>query len=258
MATKAKDTPSTQVATQQPAGIVFTEQAPDWVDTNQRRGSENVGIKDTMLPRLELVQAQSPIKDLPENEGKQIEGMLFNTLTNEVIGDAAYIVPVFYRMEWLVWKDVDSGGGFFGAFSDEMAANRRKQEVVAGGEQADLIEVIDTPVHYCMRIKPDGTTEQIVISMAKSKSKVSRKWNATIDLCGGDRFSRVYKFGSFKDENRQGKKFFNYNVQPIGFVPKNIFDEALRLYEVFKAGTQSVDFVAGTVAEGVSENHTPI
>ena len=87
MATKA--TPKTEVATAATsAAAMFSNETPEWVKNGQGRGSENVTTKDMILPRLEIVQAQSPIKD--ENSDA-VEGMLFNTVTQEVVGDTAFM-----------------------------------------------------------------------------------------------------------------------------------------------------------------------
>ncbi len=207
------------------------------------RGNEEVSSKDMVLPRLELVQASSPIKEQPGNEDVR-DGQLFNSVTGEVYGDFAYFVPVYYRMEHLIWKDSDSGGGFFGSFPSEDTArvhfNRLvKDDPSLGGKAEngrDMLEIVDTPVQFGLLIDPEGRQEQIVISMPKTKAKVSRKWNATIQLAGGDRFARVYKISSFTDENKKGKKFKNFVVQPSGFAPEAVYRNAEQLYEAFRSG----------------------
>lgn len=225
-------TKKTEVAVQQSQELAFSTEVPDYIKQGEARGSEEVRSSDMVLPRLEIVQALSPIKETNEDAK---EGYLFNSVTQEVIGDLAYFVPVYFRMEYLVWKDQDQGGGFFGSFNSESEANARRQELINGGEDPDYIEIVDTPVQYGLRITPDlSVCEQIVISMAKTKAKVSRKWNAMIQIAGGDRFSRVYKLTTFRDENKKGQKFFNYVVQPAGFTPKAAYEEAERLYNVLK------------------------
>jgi len=229
MATKAKEK-STEVAVQSAFSMTDT---PAYVDPNSRRGSEEVSTKDLVIPRLEIVQAQGAAKDagIPE-------GHLYNSATMEEIGDIAYFVPVYFRAEYLIWKDQNEGGGFFGAFNSLAEAERRKTEVIENGEDPEFIEIVDTPVHYGLLVSPDGKfrPQQIVISMAKSKAKVSRKWNAMIQIVGGDRFARVYKITTFVDQNKQNKKFHNFVVQPAGFVPEDIFREAEKTYEIFKGG----------------------
>jgi len=211
---------------------------PDYIKQGQGRGSEEVKSSDMVLPRLEIVQALSPIKEMNPDAR---EGMLFNSVTGELLGDSVFFVPVYFRMEYLIWKDQDQGGGFFGSFPTLEQAEERKATEVGNGENPEYIEIVDTPVHYGLIITPDGQKEQIVISMAKTKAKVSRKWNAIIQIAGGDRFSRVYKISAFTDENKKGQKFKNFVVQPAGFPPKAIYEECERVYQSFRSGEVVAD-----------------
>lgn len=232
MATKPKEvSKSTEVATT--AGFAMTE-VPAYIKQDSARGSEEVGTKDLVIPRLEIVQSQGAAKDAGIPEGN-----LYNSATMENLGDVVHFVPVYFRAEYLVWKDNDEGGGFFGAFNTLSEAEARRMEVVEGGENPDFIEVVDTPVHYGLLVSPDGEfkPQQIVISMAKSKAKISRKWNAMIQIVGGDRFARVYRISTFVDVNKQNKKFGNFVVVPAGYVPEDIYRLAEKTYEVFKGGS---------------------
>lgn len=241
MATKQK----TEVAVKDENA--FSMEMPAWMNQGAGRGSEEVKSSDMVLPRLEIVQALSPIK---ETNPDAREGMLFNSVTQEILGEMAYFVPVYYKMEYLVWRDQDKGGGFLGSFPTSGEANDRRMEAIQAGDDPDDIEVVDTPVQYGLRVTPDGHFEQIVISMAKTKAKVSRKWNAMIQIAGGDRFSRVYKIGTFRDENKKGQKFFNFTVQPAGFTPEKVYREAERLYEILK--TQDFRVAHETVVDAES------
>jgi hypothetical protein len=236
----------TEVATKdaRQGELMFAQELPSYMSQGTARGSEEVKASDIVLPRLEIVQALSPIKEVNDDAK---EGYLFNSVTQEVIGEAAYFVPVYYRMEYLVWKDQDQGGGFFGSFNSQKEAEDRKMQAVSEGENPEHIQIVDTPVQYGIRIDEDGNTEQIVISMAKTKSKVSRKWNAMIQIAGGDRFSRVYKLATFRDENKKGQKFYNFVVQPAGYTPERVYKEAEKMYDVLK--TQDFRVAHETVFE---------
>jgi hypothetical protein len=161
----------------------------------------------------------------------------------------------------VVWQDQDSGGGFHGSFPTLEQAEEKRNQVIqndpglAGttSKGGPIIDVVDTPVHYGLRITPEGEKEQIVISMAKTKSKVSRKWNAMIQIAGGDRFGRVYKLSTFTDENKKGQKFKNFVVQPAGFPPKEIYLEAERIYGSFRAGEVSVDHASAAPTKDTDE-----
>lgn len=245
MATAAKKTEVAKATANN--DLAFAQNAvPDYIKQDTNRGSEEVKSSDMVLPRLEIVQALSPIKELDPDVR---DGQLFNSVTQEIIGDVAYFVPIYFRLEYLVWQDQDSGGGFHGSFPTLEQAEEKRDQVIANdpnlagttSKGGPIIEVVDTPVHYGLRITPEGEKEQIVISMAKTKSKVSRKWNAMIQIAGGDRFSRVYKISTFTDENKKGQKFKNFVVQPAGFPPKEVYAEAERVYASFRSGEVVAD-----------------
>ncbi len=243
-------TKKTEVATAANTAVAaFDSEVPEYLRNQQGagRGSEEVAAKDMVLPRLEIVQSSSDAM----KEAGLAEGTMYNSATGEDLGDLVYFVPVYFRTEYIVWKDQNKGGGFFGSFGTPEEAKDRLNEKIGEGEDEDDLEVVDTPVHYGLLVHPDGSAKpsQIVISMAKSKAKVSRKWNAMIQIAGGDRFSRVYKISTFKDKNKQNKVFFNYIVQPAGYVPEAIFREAEKTYAVFK--TEGVRADHGSV---VGEN----
>lgn len=231
MATKGKN----EVTPVNTGALAKREELPEYLRTGSNRGSEEMSQSDMVLPRLEIVQASSPIKETNEDAR---EGMFFNSATSELLGDTVHVIPVYFRLEYLIWKDQDEGGGFFGSYGTLAEAERRKAEIVAEGEREEFIEIVDTPVHFCLLVDPNDETfcQQIVVSMAKSKAKVSRKWNSMVQLVGGDRFSRVYKLTTFTDENKQGKKFKNFVVQPAGFPPESLFRIAEKTYDVIKSG----------------------
>lgn len=254
-------------ATQQGGDLAFAQSAvPSYIKQDSNRGSEEVKSSDMVLPRLEIVQALSPIRDDSSGvyDENAREGMFFNSVTNELIGDTAYFVPVYFQMEYLVWQSQDYGGGFHGSFPTLEQAEEKRDSVVRDDPQLagttekgfPIVEVVDTPVHYGLRIDPEGLCEQIVISMARTKAKVSRKWNAMIQIAGGDRFGRVYKLTTFTDENKKGQKFKNFVVQPAGFPPENVYREAERVYGSFRAGEIKADH--GSAAGADSEEKAPM
>lgn len=249
MTTKSK--PSTTVANPIKSEVV-TNEVPDYIKKGSGRGSEEVSTNDMVLPRLEIVQALSPIKELNPDAR---EGMLFNSVTQTIYGDHVYFIPVYFRVEHLIWKAQSEGGGFFGSFPTNEQAQVRLNEEVANGESVDDLEIVDTPVHFGLLVDPDtNNVEQVVVSMAKTKAKVSRKFNALIQIVGGDRFARVYKISSYTDENKKGQKYKNFAVQPAGYPAKEAYHKAEALYEMFRLGTVKADHAAATGSDDTSSD----
>lgn len=206
------------------------------------RGSEGVGADDLVIPRLEIIQDLSPARkkqDPAYIEGAE-EGMMYNNVTRRLYSETVLLVPVFFRKEWLIWKDRNAGGGFRGAFPTEQAA----QHEIAHGDHDDAkdLEAIDTPQHFCLLVDPiKGTCEEIVVSMSRSKAKVSRTWNSLIRMNGGDSFSRLYRMGVVAAKNAKNQDFFNFDIKNGGFVNEVIYKKAEELYSAIKSGKADVD-----------------
>jgi hypothetical protein len=236
MATKNQ---TTAVQTTNPMMMV-SDAIPDFLKGQTgARGSENVGAADLVIPRLELVQDLSPCRKkadpsyIPGCE----EGMLYNNVTRQLYGTEILVVPVYFRKEWLIWKHRIEGGGFRGAFATQDAAEVALESL----EDGDKCEVTDTAQHFCLLINSDGRVEEIVISMNKSKMKVSRKLNSLIRMNEGDSFSRVYKIGTTSEKNSKNQDYFNLTVAPGGFPTQELYKKAESLYEAIKDGTVSID-----------------
>lgn len=221
---------------------MFSNDRPDWVGESAR-GSEGVTTNDLTLPRLSIIQDLSPQRkrDKAEYIEGATEGMIFNTATGELYSDGSVIViPSFFRAEYTVWKDRDQGGGFGGAFDTEQAA----QDYIEQQENPAAYDVVYTHQHFCVMVCKGHTKESpklqdVVISMSKSQLKPSRKWNTTIQQAGGDRFCRAYKLTAVADRSEKGE-FYNWSVQPLGFVPEDVFKRAEAVYEAVKSGARDV------------------
>lgn len=231
-----------QVAKQESSQVaMFSTDVPEHLrGKTSSRGSENVGTEDLVIPRLELVQALSPCRkktDPAYIEGCE-EGMLYNNVTRELYGAEVYVIPVYYKKEWLIWKDRKEGGGYRGAFNSEIEA---KQEM-AVMEDGDKCEAIDTAQHFCLLVDPaSGKAEEIVVSMSRTRMKTSRKWNSLIRLNEGDAFSRVYKLAAVSETNANNQDYYNMQVSNVGFASKELYERAEKLYGAIVAGVVKVN-----------------
>lgn len=230
-----------QVTKKEESTSLFLDDRPDHVGTT-RRGSEGVSAEDMSLPRLEMIQDLSPQrkKSEPQYIPGAEEGMAFNTASGELYGTEVTIIPVFFRKEYLLWRDRKAGGGFGGAFSSmEEAEDERDKK-----ESPDEWQINDTQQHFCLLMHPDCTpdnlhVEEVVLSLSRTKMKAGRKLNTLVQQAGCDRWGRAYKFSVVQDSNQEGT-FFNWQVKQLGFTPKFLADLAERVYEAVKAGTKDV------------------
>jgi len=246
-----------QVAVKEEQFEVVTNELPEWLrDKAVVRGAENVTTDDMIIPRIELVQALSPARkktDAAYIEGAE-EGMLYNNVTRELYGEGVSVVPVYYTKQFLVWKDRKSGGGgsngFRGAFASEALARDAITQLAEEG-----LEVSDTAQHFVL-VKCGDAWQEAVISMAKSKMKVSKRWNSLIRMTNTDSFSRAYKLSAVTETNARNESYFNFGITPLGFVPKDVYDRAEKLYETIRAGGVKVSADYDTeVHEGASSEY---
>jgi len=218
--------------------LAIIDERPDWVNEDSGRGSEDVTANDITLPRIDVLQALSPqIKRSNANyiEGAE-QGQIFNTISGQLYGSEIRFVPVVFKREYIVWQDRDLGGGFRGAFATEQEAEQERRNL----ENPDSHEVVETHVHFILILHNDGRIEEAVLSMSKSKRKISRKLNSLVQMFPGDRFARVYKLLAVEVDGQKGE-YWNFDVAPVGWAPKPIYDKGLATYEAVGGGLRTVD-----------------
>ena len=223
------------------------DKMPAFMDSESDRGQEGVGVDDLTIPRLQLIQDLSPQrkKNDPQYIGGAEEGMMFNSVTHELYGEDVVFIPCYYRKEWVIWKAQSEGGGFCGAFGTEREAKREYNEQDYGGKVTKkndpMYEINDTGQQFGLLVHDDGRTEEIVLSLSKTKRKVDRQLNTIVKMAGGDRFSRMYKVAATQDTNGAGQEFYNYSVSLLGFVSsEEMYRRAEKLYEAIASGQKDV------------------
>lgn len=237
-------------AKKEQAMVVGAADVPDFLRDKMQdnRGSEEVGASDLVIPRIELVQDLSKARKKADPafiEGAE-SGMLYNNVTRKLYGASVRVCPVYFRVEYLLWRDQKLGGGFGGAFPDKASA----QAALNAQEKPEEWEVVDTNQHFVIIVNEDGTMEDAAISMAKSKSKVSRNWNSLVKINGGPRFSRLYDIFGVTDKNKAGQDYYNLSIKNVGYVTQEIFSYAEKVYEMVSSGRATID---RTVDDDMSE-----
>lgn len=227
------------------------ENMPAYIKQGTGRGNENVGTSDLVIPRLEIAQALSPC--LKKDKAEFIEGAemgdIFNTVTRELhkAEDGVLVIPLFYKKEYLVWKDRKQGGGFRGSYPNIEEAQAR----IAGEQDAEHLTAAETGQQMVLVVRPDGTTDETmlaIVSMSRTKLKVSKNWNSLIRLNGGDRFSRVYRLITVDETNNNGDEYKNFSVMGAGFPEEEAYKFAEATYLGISGG--AIRYTMDTSQEG--------
>lgn len=208
------------------------------IDLNSNTGNEAVGSEDMQVPRLKLTQLIS--NEIKNGDPQYIEdckgGDYFHSATRELYGAKLYVVSVFYKMMYNVWKDRKlQGGGLVGSFETEAEAEvARNEACVAVRIPLDDIKEKDanfqlkpTGVHYLMLIDPlTGEATPVVFDMDGSKLKVSKRWNSAIKSLKGERFAHVWELSSFMESNDRNEDYYNTEFKDLGFINAELMNTA--------------------------------
>jgi hypothetical protein len=208
-----------------------------------QRGSEEVDASDLIIPRLEVAQGLSPQLDADKEE-VYVEGLkkgdLFNSVTHTIYPKPTLFVPVMYKKDYLIWKLRKFGGGFRGAFATRDDA----KNILAAMEDSVQCEIMDTPQQFGIVQRADGKWDEIVISMPRTKAKVSRRLNSAIKMSDiGDRWEQTHNVFSVTEKNARGD-YYNLAFTSAGFTTEAPYKMAEQMYKDLSTGRAkaSTDF----------------
>lgn len=225
-----------EVVVQQNGAMALQTEMPAWLKKGNA-GSEDVTIKDMVLPRVDVIQALSPQikKSDPAFIPGANQGDIFNTVTGHLYGSEVTFVPVLFRREFIVWKLRSAGSGFAGAFPSELEAETARRAL----PDPDNYEVSESHQHFAMVIDGDKA-DSVVFSMAKSRLKTSRQLNTLVQMAEVDRFAKAYKATAIEVSGPKGD-YWSMKVGPVGFVSEELYNKGKELYEMIKSGAADVD-----------------
>lgn len=234
--------------------VPLAKQMPGYISKEDKRGTENLGMADLVIPRLEIVQGLSPAvkRGDPGFIQGATAGDLNNSVSRQLYGQKVWLISVDYSIQYLVWRDrkmveahnaanprnkLPTDGGFFGAYP---TAEEAKERATAEGGEDQCIVVVDTPTHLALLLNGEtGGMEEVMVPMPRTKAKISRQWNTLIKMAGGPRFSRVYEVATALQKNAKGD-FYNFQIVPLAYAPEPAFKRAEALFEALAKGTKTV------------------
>ena len=212
-----------QVAEKKSAGLpsnIFEEDAA--------KGLGKIGQEDLALPFLKILGQLSP--EVNKRDGKYVEGaepgMIFNSVSGDLYDGVKGIdvIPCFYKLEYIEWKDRGDGPGapvaIYDSSSDIMSKTKADANYKDRLPNGNYIE--KTASHFVIIMGDNPSTA--LISMKSTQLKLSLihisepTRQAEISYAGlytPASFSHIYKLKTTQMSNDKGT-WFGWEVSKVG------------------------------------------
>ena len=214
------------------------------------KGLGAIGQEDLALPFLKILGQLSP--EVNKRDGKYVEGaepgMIYNSVSGELFDGVKGIdvIPCFYKLEYIEWKDRGEGLGapvaIYDSSSDIMSKTTPDANYKDRLPNGNYIE--KTASHFVIVTGDSPSTA--LISMKSTQLKISRKWNSMmsgIKMKGANgmftpaSFSHIYKLKTTQMSNDKGT-WFGWEVSKVGPVTdKGLYDQAKGFSESISKGS---------------------
>jgi len=214
------------------------------------KGLGTIGQEDLALPFLKILGQLSP--EVNKRDGKYVEGaepgMIFNSVSGDLYDGVKGIdvIPCFYKLEYIEWKDRGEGPGapvaIYDSSSDIMSKTKPDANYKDRLPNGNYIE--KTASHFV--IVSGDSPSTALISMKSTQLKISRKWNSMmsgIKMKGANgmftpaSFSHIYKLKTTQMQNDKGT-WFGWEVNKVGPVTdKGLYDQARSFSESISKGS---------------------
>ena len=234
-----------QVAEKKSAGL-----PSNMFEDDAAKGLGTIGQEDLALPFLKILGQLSP--EVNKRDGKYVEGAEPGMIYNSVSGDlydgvkGIDVIPCFYKLEYIEWKDRGEGPGapvaIYDSSSDIMSKTKPDANYKDRLPNGNYIE--KTASHFV--IVSGDSPSTALISMKSTQLKISRKWNSMmsgIKMKGANgmftpaSFSHIYKLKTTQMQNDKGT-WFGWEVNKVGPVTdKGLYDQAKAFSENISKGS---------------------
>ena len=234
-----------QVAEKKSAGL-----PSNMFEDDAAKGLGKISQEDLALPFLKILGQLSP--EVNKRDGKYVEGaepgMIYNSVSGELYDGVKGIdvIPCFYKLEYIEWKDRGDGPGapvaIYDSSSDIMSKTKPDANYKDRLPSGNYIE--KTASHFVIVTGDSPSTA--LISMKSTQLKISRKWNSMmsgIKMNGKNgmftpaSFSHIYKLKTTQMSNDKGT-WFGWEVSKVGPVTdQSLYGQAKSFSENISKGS---------------------
>lgn len=214
-------------------------------------GFEDAGKDSYAIPFIQILQKGSPQIDTDHPKHKLVPGAkigsLYNSVTEAVIdGEKGLLVlPCHFQQSYIEWADRTFAGSHDVPTGVNMLAtctrDEKKRFVLPNGNF-----LVDTRSHYVLVIDDDGSAHPVVISMASTQIKKSKKWmsamqDVKIKRADGEIFTapmwaKTYRLTTLAESNDAGT-WRGWSIAREGDCPSaNLYQQARAFRDAVRAG----------------------
>lgn len=207
----AAEEKSTALALQRSSGALVgpTEEAPEWMDLDDKTGKGGISRDEIRLPRLAIAQGLSP-QMLP-GKPEFIEGLsmfdLFNDVTGEIYGKGPlYFIAAQRSVARVQFRPREQGGGLVDANVPPDDPRLQGSKDPATGKWTPPLATVFVEF-AAMLLHSDRQPEPIVISIKttnKQQRNAAKDLTTFINTRRGSIFSRLYTVESATASNDKG------------------------------------------------------
>jgi hypothetical protein len=254
---KSEEPPkSTALATVSKSGDVSTaEENQRLLDAHAGHGSENVTRDDINIPRLTILQAQSPqcLKAKPEYIKGAEAGIIFDTAIKELFPEGVHVLPVHFKKEWIQWAPRASGRGpvFFHQSSAILADCTRDKDTGKYMLRDSEDYIAETAQFYGLNLSAD-TPRPCYIPMSSSQLKQARDWLTQLMSAKNEAgavlpfYNKSWKLTTIPQSNDDGD-WYGWKIESGHLLSSSknfarLFAEACSLYNTVREGVAQADW----------------
>lgn len=219
-------------------------------------GFEQADKEAFAIPFITILQSGSP--QCKKSDGKYIkgaeEGMLYNTVTEEIISGETgiLVVPCHYDRMFLEFGDRDAGdSGFYGSHEPSSQFVLSTPIATEGKHKGKQVTseghiLSDTREHYVLVVNPEAGFTPAVIGMSSTQVKASRSWMSKMDgvkmrtadgrVFTPPMFSHIYRLTTVPQSNDQGS-WYGWKVELVEQLQDaELYQAAKKFRDAVKAG----------------------
>lgn len=216
-------------------------------------GLEKVTSKDLLIPRLVVLQSNSPqcTQGKPEYNEELRPGTIFDVGLGESFGKNIGFLPVSFDKKWLEWAPRDSGKGLQNIFDDDAIMEQTEPDLNGRDVLPNGNYIVETAQIYGLnlhaRLRPS------FIAMTSTQLKKSRRWmtlatTQTFEVEGVEHpaplWFRAYNLGTIAESNAKGS-WIGWTVEPWKTIPEFATEEepqkAERLFAAVQKFRESIE-----------------